>query len=46
MTAPTTDDTVLRLDVRPILVAGGEPFSLIMETADRVAPLAPAPDAG
>ena len=31
-------DTVTRLDVRPILASGGEPFDLIIETADRIPP--------
>lgn len=29
-------DTVTRLDVRPILAGGGEPFDLILETASRI----------
>lgn len=38
MTAPSTDNPITRLDVRPLLAAGEEPFSLIMQTADRIPP--------
>lgn len=34
--AALSDDACVELDVRPILRDGGEPFSLIMETAGRV----------
>jgi len=36
--AGLSEDRFVELDVRPILRSGGEPFSLIMETAGRVPP--------
>ena len=33
-----TTDLLTRLDVRPILADGGEPFDLILETAARIPP--------
>lgn len=36
MTLPSTRRTSLRLDVRPILATGGEPFDVIMQAADRI----------
>lgn len=38
MTVQPAEPEVLRLDVRPTLAAGDEPFGLIMQSADRVAP--------
>jgi hypothetical protein len=38
MSVRSTDGALLRLDVCPILAAGDEPFSLIMQTADRIPP--------
>ena len=36
MTVQPMDSEILRLDVRPMLAAGEEPFGLIMQSADRI----------
>lgn len=38
MDIPTNAGTHTELDVRPTLAAGGEPYSMIMEAVDRLAP--------
>ena len=36
--APVAAGTRIELDVRPVLASGGEPYSVIMEAVDRLAP--------